>query len=61
MKLYEKYPRLKDKAYLTKMLTNTVFSTMALEDQEVPIERVKEIVLAILREEELKGNPFFTN
>ena len=61
MKFYEKYPKLRDRAFLTKMLTDTVFSTMALEDQEVPMEKVKEIVLSVLREEELKGNQFFSN
>lgn len=30
MKFHEKYPQLKDKGFLSKVLTNTVFSTMAL-------------------------------
>jgi hypothetical protein len=59
MKFYEKYPQLKDKAFLTQMLTNNVFATMALENQEVPKEKVEEIVLALLDEQELKGNQFF--
>jgi hypothetical protein len=61
MKFYEKYPQLKEKEFLTKILTDTVFSTMVLEDQEVPKPRVKEIVLSLLREEELKGDQFFSD
>jgi hypothetical protein len=60
MKFYEKYPQLKEKEFLTQILTDTVFSTMSLEDQEVPKERVEEIVLSLLHEEELKGGQFFS-
>ena len=60
MKFYDKYPQLKDKAFLTKMLTNIVFSTMALEGQEVPKARVEQIVLSLLNEKELKGGQFFS-
>jgi hypothetical protein len=59
MKFYEKYPQLKDRAFLTKMLTDTVFSTMALEDQEVPIARVEEIVKLLLQEARVKGTSNF--
>ena len=59
MKFYDKYPQLKEKEFLTQLLTDTVFSTMALEDQEVPKPKVEEIVLEVLQEEELKGNQFF--
>ncbi|MBB3054406.1 hypothetical protein FHS11_000816 [Mucilaginibacter gotjawali] len=61
MKFYEKYPQLKEKEFLTQILTDTVFSTMSLEDQEVPKERVEEIVLSLLHEEELKGGQFFSD
>lgn len=61
MKFYDKYPRLKEKAFLTRIITNTVFSTMSLEDQQVSKSRVNEIVLSILSEEESKGNQFFIN
>ena len=61
MKFYEKYPQLKEKVFLTEVLTNTVFSTMSLENQQVSMSRVKEIVLSLLKEQELKGGQFFSN
>jgi hypothetical protein len=61
MKFYEKYPQLKEKGFLTKVLTNTVFSTMSLEDQQVPKSKIVKIVNRVLKEKELKGNQFFTN
>jgi hypothetical protein len=61
MKFYEKYPQLKEKVFLTEVLTNTVFSTMSLENQQVSMSKVKEIVLSLLKEEELKGGQFFSN
>lgn len=61
MKFYDKYPQLKEKGFLTNILTNTVFSTMSLEDQEVSKSKVNEIVLSILSEEESKGGQFFIN
>lgn len=61
MKFYEKYPQLKNKTFLSKVLTDTVFSTMSLEDQQVSKSKVVKIVDTILKEKELKGNQFFTN
>ena len=61
MKFYEKYPQLKQKSFLSKVLTDTVFSTMSLEGQQVPKSKVVKIVDTILKEKELKGNQFFTN
>jgi hypothetical protein len=61
MKFYEKYPKLKEKSFLSKVLTNTVFSTMSLEDQQVPKAKIVQIVNSILREKKLQGNQFFTN
>lgn len=61
MKFYEKYPQLKQKSFLSKVLTDTVFSTMSLEDQQVSKSKVVKIVDTILKEKELKGNQFFTN
>ena len=61
MKFNEKFPQLKEKEALTQMLTNTVFSTMALEDQQVPKLKVKQIVSDLLKEQELKGDQFFSN
>lgn len=61
MKFYEKYPQLKEKGFLSKVLTNTVFSTMSLEDQQVPKTKIVKIINDVLKEKELKGNQFFTN
>ncbi len=61
MKFYEKYPKLKQKSFLSKMLSDTVFSTMSLEDQQVSKTKVVKIVNSILKEKELKGDQFFTN
>lgn len=61
MKFYDKYPKLKEKDFLAKVLTNTVFSTMSLENQHVSMPKVEEIVLSLLKEEELKGGQFFSN
>jgi hypothetical protein len=61
MKFYEKYPQLEDKVFLTEVLTNTVFSTMSLENQQVSMSKVEEIVLTLLNERELKGGQFFSN
>lgn len=61
MKFYGKYPQLKEKVFLNEVLTNTVFSTMSLENQQVSMSKVKEIVLSLLKEQELKGGQFFSN
>lgn len=61
MKFYDKYPQLKEKGFLTQVLTNTVFSTMSLENQQVSMPKVQEIVLLLLQEQELKGKHFFSN
>ena len=54
MTFYEKYPQLKEKAFLTEMLTETVFTTMSLEDQQVSKEKVQKIVLSLLSDEDLE-------
>ena len=61
MKFYEKYPQLKEKGFLAQVLTKTVFSTMSLENQQVSMSKVEEIVLSLLKEQELKGGQFFSN
>ena len=61
MKFYDKYPQLKEKGFLTKVLTDTVFSTMSLEDQQVSLPKVRKIVASLLKEQELKGGQFFAN
>jgi hypothetical protein len=54
MTFYEKYPQLQEKAFLTQMLTETVFTTMSLEDQQVPKDKVQKIVVSLLSDEELE-------
>nr|WP_294931458.1 hypothetical protein [uncultured Flavobacterium sp.] len=61
MKFYEKYPKLKQKSFLSKVLADTVFSTMSLEDQQVSKTKIIKIVNGILKDKELKGDQFFTN
>jgi hypothetical protein len=61
MKFYEKYPQLKEKVFLTEVLTKTVFSTMSLENQQVSMSKVKAIVVSLLKEQELKGDQFFSD
>jgi len=60
MKFYEKYPILKQKSFLSKVLIQTVYSTMALENQDVSKIKIIKIVDSILKEKELKGIAFFT-
>jgi hypothetical protein len=61
MKLYEKYEKLRQKAYVTELLVNSVFGTMALENQAVSELQVRALVIAHLREAELKGREFSHN
>lgn len=61
MKFYDKYPQLKEKGFLTKILTKNVFSTMSLEDQQVSLPKVRKIVSSLLNKQELKGSHFFAN
>lgn len=61
MKLFEKYAKLRQKAYVTSIVTDMVSGSMALENQEVPQPQVQAIVIALLREAELKGREFIKN
>ncbi len=61
MKFYEKYSQLKEKSFLAKVLADTVFTTMTLENQQVDMTKVREIVLSLLEEQELKGRQFFSD
>ena len=61
MKFNEKYPMLKDKVFLSKTLTETVFTTMALENQKVDKKKIEIIVKKVLEEKNLKGAQFFRN
>lgn len=60
MTFYEKYPQLKQKSFLSKVLVSTVHSTMALENQDVLKIKIIKIVNTILEERELNGSAFFT-
>lgn len=48
MTFFEKYPQLQDRAFLVQLLTDTVYTTMSLEGQQVPKQKVERIVLALL-------------
>ena len=61
MTFYEKYPQLQEKVFLAQILTDTVFSTMLLEDQQVSKSRIHEIVISLLKEGELKSGKFISN
>jgi hypothetical protein len=61
MKFYEKYPQLEDKSFLSRKLTSIVFSTMDLENQQIPKTKIVKIVATILKEKELKGDQFFAD
>jgi hypothetical protein len=61
MKFYDKYPKLKEKQFLSEILASTVFSTMSLEDQQVSMDKIKAIVFNLLQEQESKGNQFFSD
>ncbi|WP_163398588.1 hypothetical protein [Flavobacterium fluviatile] len=59
MKFYEKYPQLKQKSFLSKVLVESTYSTMALENQHVSKIKIIKIVHTILKERELNGSAFF--
>jgi len=61
MTFYEKYPQLKEKSFLTQVLTETVYTTMSLEDQQIPKNKVEEIILSLLNEQLLKSSQFQSN
>jgi hypothetical protein len=61
MTFYEKYKQLQNEAFLAKLLTDTVYSTMCLENQEVAKPKVSEIVLLAIKEQQLKGLQFLPN
>ncbi|MGG7663585.1 hypothetical protein [Dyadobacter sp. BHUBP1] len=58
MKLFEKYAKLRQKTYVTSLITKSVVGSMALENQQVPEAQVNAIVTALLQETELRGRPF---
>jgi hypothetical protein len=61
MKFYEKYAKLRQKSYVTQMISKSVSGTMALENQAVADDIIHAIVIAMIRESELKGREFWQN
>jgi hypothetical protein len=61
MKFYEKYAKLRQKSYVTQMVTKSVSGTMALENQAVAEDVIRTMVIAMVRESELKGREFIQN
>ncbi|MFB0947146.1 MAG: hypothetical protein ACI9V1_001390 [Spirosomataceae bacterium] len=61
MKFYEKYPQLQEKHFLSKMLSETVYSTMSLEDQTVAMPKIKQLVREVIAENESKSGQLFGN
>ena len=61
MKLYEKYPQLRNREFVLNMLVENVYATMQLENQGVHRSIVRTILLGILKEQELKGQKFFAD
>ena len=58
MKFYEKYAILRQKSYVTQMVTKSVSGTMSLENQSVADEIIRAMVIASIKESELKGREF---
>ncbi len=44
MTLRDRYPQLQNPELVKRLVTRVVYASMALEDQEVPLERVAELV-----------------
>ncbi len=43
MKLRDRYPHLQNPAVVKAMVVRSVYASMALEDQTVPVERLEEL------------------
>jgi hypothetical protein len=61
MTFYEKYPQLKQKQFLLELVSKSVYATMALEDQTVPMQDIEKIVKQAIEKEELRHGQFFFN
>lgn len=59
MTFYDKYPQLRNKAFLSKMLRDTVYATMALENQTVAEEKIASMVEKLIAEKESERPEFF--
>lgn len=58
MKLCEKYYKLRQRSYVISVVTKSVYGSMALENQHVPEQQVKAIVISQLEEAKLRGRKF---
>ncbi|MCE7059825.1 hypothetical protein [Dyadobacter sp. CY343] len=58
MKLFEQYAKIRQKAYVTFMITESVSGSMALENQQVPDTKVRAIVISLIEEAEARGRTF---
>jgi hypothetical protein len=45
MRIIDKYKKLQDDRFVVAMISESVYGTMVLEEQAVPMAKVKEIVL----------------
>lgn len=61
MTFYDKYPQLKQKQFLLELITASVYSTMALEDQTVPMKDVEKIVKEAIEKQELIKSQLILN
>jgi hypothetical protein len=61
MTFYDKYPQLRNRAFLSKMLKNTVYATMALENQTVAEEKIEAMVEKLIAKKELESPEFFSD
>ncbi|WP_192820429.1 hypothetical protein [Rufibacter sp. LB8] len=51
MSFLDKYPKLKERQFLTNLVTKSVYATMALEDQKVEEAKVRQIVTSLLNQQ----------
>jgi len=61
MRFLDKYPKLKEQQFLTELLTNTVYATMALENQQLEETKVRQIVIDLLNPEKSKSDELTLN
>lgn len=61
MTFYEKYPQLQDKAFVTEMLSGSVYATVALENEEVSGKKVRDMAKGILSEVGAEPDQFLLN
>lgn len=50
MKIRDKYPQLQDEQYVRTMVTRSVYGSMRLEAQSVPMARIEELYAEVRNE-----------